>query len=114
MTHFGKCRERCRAHPLGWRICGQQLGVFLFKLLQFAEQAVVFGIADRRLVEHVIAVIVLLKACAQLASARKNRRRNRHSGKQAQRARATGRNASRLHFGEDAFKLFADRGDRAV
>ena len=58
-------RQRCAAHPLRRRIGRQQLGVLLLKPLKLGKQAVVFGIGDLRIVEDVIAVVVILKLLAQ-------------------------------------------------
>ena len=53
------------AHALGGRIGRQQLGVLRLQLLQFAEQLVVLGVRDLRLVQHVVAMRVVMQQLAQ-------------------------------------------------
>ncbi len=59
MPHLGKPLERFAPNSLGWRIRGNELWIFLFEFLQTAEKTVVLNIGDLRVVEHVIAVIVI-------------------------------------------------------
>ncbi len=51
---------RRRADPLGRRIGRHQVGMFGLERLQPAKQLVVGLVGNRRLVEHVVAVIVLV------------------------------------------------------
>ena len=53
-------RSWFNCNTLGRRIRGDQIWMFSFKRLQFAEQFVPFVIADCGRVEHVVGVIVLL------------------------------------------------------
>ncbi|MNJ00120.1 hypothetical protein D3C73_1593730 [compost metagenome] len=66
MTHLGERRQRRAAHSLGGRVAGDQLGMGRFQRLELVEQAVVFDVRNARLVEHVIAIVVLIQLSAQL------------------------------------------------
>ena len=52
------------------RVLGGELGMLLLDLLQLVEEAVVLRVGDLRLVEHVVAVQVVLDLLAQLVDAR--------------------------------------------
>ena len=65
VTHLGERRQRCAPDPLSRRIRRYQLRVLGFQRLEFVEQAVVLDVRDARLVEDVVAVVVLLQCCAQ-------------------------------------------------
>ena len=60
--------QRLPADPLRRRVRGEQLGVGLLDLPQLAQQVVVVGVGDRRVVEHVVAVIVLRRSLAARSS----------------------------------------------
>ena len=49
---------RRAAYALGWRIRRQPLRVLALELTQFGDQRVVFGIADLRLVQHIVKMLV--------------------------------------------------------
>jgi hypothetical protein len=55
------------AHALGGRVGGDAIGVPRLQLHQLAVQAVVVGVRDDRVVEHVVAVIVLSQLFLELA-----------------------------------------------
>ncbi len=65
VTHLSEGRQCGTAHPLRRRIGRDQMRVFCLKGLEFVEQAVVLGIRDARLVQNVIAVVVLIQLCTQ-------------------------------------------------
>ncbi len=52
-------------NALGGRVGGYQVRVFGFKRLELVEQAVVFGIGHAWLIEHVVAVVVLVELGTQ-------------------------------------------------
>src|SRR5690349_16028336 len=58
MLHRLKLFERRSAHPLRWRIRRRQLRMLLLDVEQLMIEPVVIAIADGRLREHVISVIV--------------------------------------------------------
>ncbi|MNY09215.1 hypothetical protein D3C86_1421210 [compost metagenome] len=66
MTHLGKRRQRRTAHSLRWRVAGDQFGIGRFQSLELVEQAVVLGVRNARLVEHVVTIVVLIQLSAQL------------------------------------------------
>src|SRR5262245_16864298 len=51
--------ERLPAHPLRGRVWGEELGIGLFELPQVTQKVVVVRIGDLRVVEDVVAVIVV-------------------------------------------------------
>ena len=61
--------QRRRAHPLGRRVGGAQLGVIGLDRAQLVEQGVVGVVADDRVVEDVVAAVVLRQLLAQLLRA---------------------------------------------
>ena len=65
VRHLDEALARLAAHPLGGRIGGDQLGMLGFERLEFVHQPVEFGVADLRIVEHVIAVLVIADLVAQ-------------------------------------------------
>ena len=65
MTDLAERRQRFAADPLGRRLGGDQFGVFGLQGLEFTEQPVVFRVGNRRLVEHVVAVVVGVDLAAQ-------------------------------------------------
>ena len=65
-THFGEPLARLAAHALRGRIGSGKLGMLGFERLQPSHQRVVFGIADCRLVEHVVKVLMAAEFVAQL------------------------------------------------
>jgi hypothetical protein len=54
------------AHPLGGRIRGNPFRVPGFQVLQFPQQPVVLGVGDLRIVQDVVAVIVVVKLTAEV------------------------------------------------
>ncbi len=72
MAHLGQGVQRPAADALGGRIGRDKFGVFGFEGLQFTEQAVVFRIGNRRLVENVVGVIVALDFPAERSDARQD------------------------------------------
>ncbi|MNL46758.1 hypothetical protein D3C87_1694990 [compost metagenome] len=66
MAHLGERRQCRAAHPLGRRITGHQFRVGGFKGFEFVEQPVVFDVRNARLVQHVIAIVVLIQLGTQL------------------------------------------------
>ena len=57
--------ERPRAHPLRRRVGARQLRVLGLERLEATEEVVVFGVRDDRVVEHVVAVVVVLELAAE-------------------------------------------------
>jgi hypothetical protein len=55
-----------RADALRRRIGCHQVGILFFERLQLAHQPVVLGVGDLRIVEHVVAIVVMLELRAQL------------------------------------------------
>jgi hypothetical protein len=64
VPHLREFGERGRAHALGRRIGAPQILMLLLDLDEFAEQAVEFCVADFRIVEHIVAMIVVLEFLA--------------------------------------------------
>ena len=58
MLHLGKGVGDSTPYPLGRGIGRRESRVLFFEGLQLAEQAIVFGVRDLRIVEHVVPVIV--------------------------------------------------------
>ncbi|MNZ54724.1 hypothetical protein D3C78_726350 [compost metagenome] len=69
VAHLAERTERLGADALGRRVAADQLGMRLLQRLQFLEQAIVFGIRHARLVEHVVAIVVLVDGDTQLLDA---------------------------------------------
>jgi len=69
VTHLGEGRKRSAADTLGRRVTGHQLRVLGFKGLELVEQPVVFRIRNARLVQYVVAIVVLVQLSAQLKNA---------------------------------------------
>lgn len=69
MAHLSEGRERRAADALGGRVAADQLRVFGFQCLELMEQAIVFGVGNARLVEYVVAIVVLIQLSAQLKNA---------------------------------------------
>ena len=65
VAHLLELLQRLTAHTLCGRIGRAQLRETLLELLQLGEQAVVVGIADLRLVEHVVQLSMVLDLAAQ-------------------------------------------------
>ena len=66
MWHRLEFRRGGSADTLRWRIGGRELRVLALEHLELAEQRIVFRVVDRRRVERVVAVVVLLERGAQL------------------------------------------------
>src|SRR5262249_7867143 len=58
--------ERGAPDPLGGRVRSEQLRMFLLDSLELAEQVVVLGIRDLRVVQHVVAAVVVSDLPPQL------------------------------------------------
>ncbi len=69
MLHRAKGLDGFGADPLGRGIRGDGIGMTLLQFLQFAQQAVVFGVGDLGVVEDVIAVVMVMQLGAQLFDA---------------------------------------------
>ena len=65
VTHLAKGAQRLAAHPLGRRLRGHQFRMRRLQRLQLTEQAVVLGIRNTRLIQHVITVVVRIQLIAQ-------------------------------------------------
>lgn len=65
MAHLAKGGQGSAADALGGRVGCDKVRVLGFKRLQLVEQAVVFGIRHAGLVEHVVAVVVLVELGTQ-------------------------------------------------
>ncbi|MNX79614.1 hypothetical protein D3C86_1112500 [compost metagenome] len=70
MPHGIERGQRRAAHALGGRIVGQQVGMLGLQRLEFAEQRVVLGVRNRRIIEHVVLVGVAFEFIAQPLHAR--------------------------------------------
>lgn len=66
MAHLGKCRQRIPADPLGGRVGAEQGRVFILQCLQASEQTVIFSIRNFRIIQHIIAVAVVIQCGTQL------------------------------------------------
>jgi hypothetical protein len=58
------------AHALGWAIRGDQIGVISLECDQLSEQGVELGVGDHRVVEDVVAMVVLSDLGTQLFETR--------------------------------------------
>ena len=65
MTHRLELLEGHGADPLRRRVGARELRMLGFQLLETAEEGVVLGVRDERVVEHVVAVIVVLDLAAE-------------------------------------------------
>ena len=65
VPHLDEAFARGAAYPLSRRIRRDQLGIFRLQLLQSVHQHVKVGVADGRLVEHVIEIFVASNLLAQ-------------------------------------------------
>jgi hypothetical protein len=70
VMHLGKTALHARADRTRGRVGGGQRRVLGLQRLQFAHQAVVLGVGDVRIVEHVVAVVGILDTRAQCGGAR--------------------------------------------
>ncbi len=77
--HRRELAQRGRADALGRRIGGRQFRVGGLELAQFERQAIVLGVRELRVVEHVITVIVVLDLLAQFAHAGRRVLRRPHA-----------------------------------
>ena len=78
--------ERLGAHPLRWRVGRAQLGALRLEVAQLVQEAVVLGVRDVRVVEDVVAVVVVLEHPPQLG--RPVRRLGAHTSRAAGLSRA--------------------------
>ncbi|OHC26690.1 MAG: hypothetical protein A2Y50_08640 [Pseudomonadales bacterium RIFCSPLOWO2_12_59_9] len=69
MLDLAKGTERRTANPLSRRIDSDQRWMLGLQRLQFAEQTVVLGIWNARLVQHVVTVVVPIQLGAQFEDA---------------------------------------------
>ena len=69
-----KARARRTGDALRRGVGGDELGVRALERAQLLHQPVVLGVRDLRVVEHVVAVVVLCDLRAQLGCARRGRR----------------------------------------
>src|SRR6266567_5898729 len=65
MCDFDEAFARFATDALRRRVCGDQLGLLGLELLELVHQAVEFRVADLRIIEHVIAVLVMPDVLAQ-------------------------------------------------
>ena len=65
MADLREGRQRSAAHPLGRGVRRDPLGMLGFQRFELMEQTIVFGVRDARLVEHVVAIVVLIQFSAQ-------------------------------------------------
>ena len=61
MAHAGEGVQRLATNALRGGVRGQQRGVGSFQRLQFAKQPVVLGVGDCRIVQHIVAVGVVVQ-----------------------------------------------------
>src|SRR6266567_2382400 len=61
--------RRLSANTLRRRIPGDKLGIFMLELLELTHELVEFEVRNKRLVEHVIAVLVFANLLAELLDA---------------------------------------------
>ena len=54
-----KTIKRSSPHSLRWRVRGYQLRVLCFEALKLSDQSIIARVRDRRVVQHVIPVVVL-------------------------------------------------------
>ena len=66
MFHLAEFFIQVAAHPLGRGVGVCHLGMLRLQVLQLMHQEVEFLIADGRLVQHVVTVVVLVQFLAQL------------------------------------------------
>jgi hypothetical protein len=59
-----------RADALSRRIGRDEIRILFFERLELAQQPVVFGVGNFRVVEHVVAIVVMLDLSAQLTHSR--------------------------------------------
>ena len=85
MAHAGEGVERSAADALCRRIGCHQFRVRRLDRLQLLEQTVVFGVRDQRIVEHVVAVGVLVQGASELLDRRGVGRRSGGGSKQIRR-----------------------------
>ena len=69
VVDFGKTAVGPDADGARGRVVAGELGMRRFQRLEFAHQRVVVGVRDRRVVEHVVAVVGVFDARAQLGDA---------------------------------------------
>jgi hypothetical protein len=65
-----KALERGPAYALGRRVGLYPVGVRRLDRFQFAQQQVVLAVADHRIVEHIVTIVVIVDLCDQLFHAR--------------------------------------------
>ena len=65
VAHFDESFARLSSNTLSGRIGREQLGMLGLDLLELAHHGVVLGVADFRLVQHVIQMFVMTQRLAQ-------------------------------------------------
>src|SRR6516225_3614147 len=65
MLHCAKFLAGCGAYPLRGRVRRAELGMRLFQLLQPPHQAIILGVGYLRVIEDVIAVIMMTDLLAE-------------------------------------------------
>ncbi len=69
MTHLSERRKRCTADALSWRLRSHEFRVLSLQCLQLIEKAIVLGVGDTGLIEHVVTVVVGVDFAAQFGDA---------------------------------------------
>jgi hypothetical protein len=65
VPHLAQLRTRLGTDTLGGRVGRDQLGMFGFQSLEFSEEPIVLGVRNLRIVEYVVAMIVMADLGAQ-------------------------------------------------
>ena len=66
---LGELGDRLGAHPLRRRVGGDELGMVTLERAQLVQQRVIDVVADLGVVEHVVAVVVVVELSLELAGA---------------------------------------------
>ena len=69
MADFGKTLDRSSPDPLGRAVGHHQLRVESFQFQELFFEAVVFGVRDLRIIQHVVAILVMTEDLAQFFDA---------------------------------------------
>ena len=86
VAHLGEVPGGWARHPLGRRVGDDEVGMGRLQLAQLAHQGVVVGVVQRRLVEHVVAMVGVVDQRPQLSGT---------LGRGAHRSTSCGRSNSR-------------------
>jgi len=68
MLHLDKPLGRLRSHPLGWRVGRDQFRMFRLQRPQFVQQRIVLGVAGNGIVQHVVAIVMIVDLAPQLCN----------------------------------------------